>query len=134
MNLPQNKTLLRWILIITAFLVVALILWNTNVFFQQFKQEERIKMEVIAEAIKNMNSPDLDRDITLEGKIIASNTNIPMILTDEDGKIDSWGNLNVERKNSFEGLATDERMYLTRQLEVMKSENQPLYIRDFETK
>ena len=133
MNLPQNKTLLRWILIITAFLVVALILWNTNVFFQQFKQEERIKMEVIAEAIKNMNSPDLDRDITLEGKIIASNTNIPMILTDEDGKIDSWGNLNVERKNSFEDLATDERMYLTRQLAVMKSENQPLYIRDFET-
>ena len=59
MNLPQNKTLLRWILIATAFLVVTLILWNTNVFFQKFKLEERSKMEVLATAYENMNNPDL---------------------------------------------------------------------------
>ena len=86
MNLPQNKTLLRWILIATAFLVVTLILWNTNVFFQKFKLEERSKMEVLATALENMNKADLDVEINLELKIIESNKNIPIIVTNQAGK------------------------------------------------
>tara|TARA_R110002073_G_scaffold40547_5_gene115332 strand:+ start:489237 stop:490418 length:1182 start_codon:yes stop_codon:yes gene_type:complete len=128
MNLPQNKTLLHWTLITTAFLVVALILWNTNVFFQQFKQEERTKMEVLASALENMNKADLDVDISLESKIIESNKNIPMILINRDDKIDSWGNLDFERTADFDDLPTQKRMYLTEQLAKMKSENQPLLV------
>ena len=128
MNLPHNKTLLRWILVIAAFLVVALILWNTNVFFQKFKQEERAKMEVIASALQNMNNPDLDIDITLEGKIIASNKNIPMISTDKDDNIVGWNNLDFEGKGIFDSLPTQDRIYLTKQLNKMKGENEPLLI------
>ena len=130
MNLPQNKTLLRWILVITAFLVVALILWNTNVFFQKFKQEERKKMEVIASALQNMNNPDLNIDITLEGKIIESNKNIPMILTNDEGKIESWNNLDFEGSGPFNDLSTQGRLYLTKQLAIMKSENKPLIVKE----
>lgn len=131
MNLPQNKTLLRWILVIAAFLVVALILWNTNVFFQKFKQEERSKMQVLASALQNMNNPDLDVDITLEGKIIANNKNIPMILTDAKGKIDGWANLDIERGSvDFDDLPTQDRLYLSKQLKVMKGENEPLIVRE----
>ncbi|MDJ0646072.1 MAG: HAMP domain-containing sensor histidine kinase [Flavobacteriaceae bacterium] len=128
MKLPQNKTLLRWILIVAAFLVVALILWNTNIFFQKFKQEERAKMEVIASAIKNMNSPDLNRDITLEGEILAKNTNIPMIVTTEEGKIKLWANLEIERGADYENLPTLERSYLSKQLKIMKSDNEPFQV------
>lgn len=127
MNLPQNKNALRWILIITAFLVVALILWNTNTFFQKFKHEERTKMQVLAIAYQNMSSPDLDVDVGLENKIIENNKNIPMIVTDEKGKIKFWGNLAFERGElSFDNLPTQERMYLTQQLNKMKSDNKPL--------
>lgn len=60
MNFTKNATLLRWILITVSFLIVTIILWNTNKFFQQFKQEERKKMEIIAEAqtssVKELNS------------------------------------------------------------------------------
>ena len=131
MNLPINKNALRWILIIAAFLLVALILWNTNIFFQKFKQEERAKMEVLAIALKNMNNPDLDVEINLELKIIASNKNIPMILTDKDGKIKSWNNLDLETEFGFDELPTNERMYLTKQLDVMKSENEPIFIPEY---
>lgn len=129
MNLPLNKNALRWILIIAAFLLVALILWNTNTFFQKFKQEERSKMEVLAKAYENMNNPDLDVDITLEGNIIDSNKNIPMILTNKDGEIVGWNNLDLETESSFDDLPTKERMFLTNQLAIMKGENEPLLIR-----
>ncbi|WP_456442595.1 sensor histidine kinase [Psychroserpens sp.] len=133
MILPLNKNALRWVVIIAAFLVVALILWNTNIFFQKFKLEERAKMEVLAIAIKNMSSPDLDMDIVLEDKIIQSNKNIPMILTDKDGNIERWGNLKFERIANFDDLATDQRMYLTKQLAIMKSENEPLFISEYDS-
>jgi hypothetical protein len=133
MNLPPNKTLLRWILITAAFLVVALILWNTNIFFQKFKVEQRTKMEVIAAALENMNNPDLDIDISLEEKIIVSNKNIPMILTNKEGEIEGWNNLDFDRTTSFDNLPTEERIYLTKQLAIMKSENKPLVIKQHNT-
>ncbi|MBT8384468.1 MAG: HAMP domain-containing histidine kinase [Bacteroidia bacterium] len=129
MNLPLNKNALRWTLITAAFLLVALILWNTNTFFQKFKKEERHKMEVLAAAYKNFNTPDLDVDISLELKIIESNQNIPMIVTNENGKITRWANLDFDRGSfSFDELPTKERMYLTSQLSKMKSENRPLLV------
>jgi len=129
MILPLNKSALRWIIVIAAFLLVALILWNTNTFFKSFKQEERIKMEVLAEALKNMNSPDLDADINLETKIISSNNNIPMIITLEDGLIKAWFNLDVEEGvHSYNDLSAKDRMYLSTQLAEMKKDNEPLAI------
>lgn len=129
MNLPINKNALRWILVTAAFLLVALILWNTNIFFQKFKQEERLKMEVLAAAYKNVSVPNLDVEIDLELKIIESNKNIPIILTDKDGKIKRWANLAFERGLfTYEELPTKERMYLDRQLKIMISENKPLII------
>jgi len=133
MILPLNKNALRWVVIIAAFLLVALILWNTNIFFQKFKQEERTKMEVLAAAMKNMSSPNLDIDIGLELKIIESNKNIPIILTDLDGNIDRWGNLKFDRIADFDDLTTEQRMYLTKQLAIMKSENEPLFIPEYDT-
>ena len=131
MNLPQNKNLLRWILIVAAFLAVAVILWNTNIFFKKFKQEERMKMEVIATALQNMNNPDLNVDTTLELKIIESNKNIPMILTDVDDNIVNWNNLDVKSQGTYEELPTLERLYLSKQLEAMKGENKPLLIYEY---
>ena len=40
---PKNKTS-NVVLSISAFVIVSLILWNTNSFFKKFKEEERQKM------------------------------------------------------------------------------------------
>ena len=128
MNLPSSKTLIKWSLILASFLIVSSILWNTNQFFKQFKNEERVKMEVLATAYENFNNADLDIDVSLEEKIIQSNRSIPMIITFENGDINRWANLDVENNKKFTALDVEDRLYLSRQLQLMRAENEPLVV------
>ncbi len=125
---PTTKILIKWSLILASFLIVASILWNTNQFFKQFKNEERLKMEVLSVAYENFNNPDLDIDMPLETKIIEANKSIPMIITFENGDIKKWANLNVKNSKKFTSLPVDDRLYLSRQLNTMKEENEPLVV------
>ena len=127
-HLPSSKTLIKWSLILASFLIVSSILWNTNQFFKKFKNEERIKMEVLATAYENFNNADLDIDVSLEEKIIQSNRSIPMIITFENGDINRWANLDVENNKKFTALDVDDRLYLNSQLQIMKEENDPLVV------
>jgi len=127
-NFPTSKILLKWGLILASFFIVALILWNTNQFFKKFKNEERLKMEVLAKAYQNFNNADLDIDISLEEKIIQSNSNIPMIITHENDDVKYWANLGVTNAKKFTALSGDDRVYLSRQLRKMKNDNKPLII------
>lgn len=127
-NFPTSKVFIKWLLIIASFLIVTSILWNTNQFFKKFKNEERLKMEVLGQAYENFNNADLDLDISLENKIIESNKSIPMIITFENGDIKKWANLDVTNSKKFTSLPVDDRLYLNSQLEKMKEENEPLIV------
>ena len=117
----RNTILFKSIAIASSLLIVVLILCNTYIFFQNFKKEERLKMELFAAAVKEFaTNPNLDDNFYIEGKIIESNTNIPTILVDENEKITSWENLDP--------LKTKRPEYLQEQLELMKSENKPIII------
>ena len=59
----------------------------TDDFFEKIKQEERKKVELWAVAYKKLINPEPNEDLTLYLKIIAENTNIPVIVTDKDFKI-----------------------------------------------
>ena len=127
-NFPTSKILVKWALILASFLIVASILWNTNQFFRKFKNEERLKMEVLATAYENFNNNDLDIDVSLEEKIIQSNSSIPMIITHENGDIKLWSNLGVAKTKKFTSLPVEDRLFLSRQLNQMKEENEPLVV------
>jgi hypothetical protein len=127
-NFPTSKTLLKWALILASFLIVSLILWNTNQFFKKFKNEERLKMEVLATAYENFSNNDLDIDVSLEEKIIQSNSSIPMIITHESGNIKLWSNLGIVKTKRFTALPVKNRLYLSGQLKIMKKENKPLIV------
>jgi len=115
------KNIIRWGIIIASLFIVSLILWNTYTFFQQYKDEERIKVEVLASALQRLNQADLDSDMSLEIQIINSNHNIPMIMTNAStGSIESTINLNAEKEKND--------TYILEQLAIMKSQNQPLLI------
>ena len=117
-HLPSSKTLIKWSLILASFLIVSSILWNTNQFFKQFKNEERIKMEVLATAYENFNNADLDIDVSLEEKIIQSNRSIPMIITFENGDINRWANLEVDNSKRFIATQTRTRTGACRERDV----------------
>lgn len=120
MNFLTNTLLFKRIAILVSFAIVSLILWNTYTFFQKFKQEERVKMEVLGIAQKEFAKADLNSNIALADKIITTNTSIPLLLVDAEGAIIS--NQNLDSIKSLDAT------YLNSQLAKMKSENAPIEI------
>ena len=122
MSFFKNTVLTKRIVIFVLFVIVSLILWNTYIFFQKFKQDERAKMEIFATAIKELaTNPDLNANINLETKIFENITNIPLIQVNEDGTIKDWQNLDPSK--------TDNPTYLENQLAKMKKQNAPIEIK-----
>ncbi|MFY9243022.1 MAG: HAMP domain-containing sensor histidine kinase [Polaribacter sp.] len=121
MNFFSNTLLFKRITILVSFVIVSLILWNTYTFFQKFKNEERIKMEILAEAQKEIGTySDLNASVSLPLKVIENNNSIPMILVDEQGLI-----LNTQNLDSIKSL---DSKYLENQLAIMKEQNEPIVI------
>ncbi len=118
MQFSDRRTSTRWLIIITSFVIVSLIMWNTYTFFQIFKNEERVKMELWAKAQKSLNSID-NVDIELPSSIITNNTTIPLILT-ENGKIINHNNLEKDIEN--------DSLKMHAFLKQIKKENAPISI------
>ncbi|NGX82757.1 HAMP domain-containing sensor histidine kinase [Aequorivita sp. KMM 9714] len=78
----QKKTFSRWAFIIASVFIVGLILWNTYIFFNQLKENERAKMEIWAAAYNDfLQNNSLDApvgDVILT--VIQGNVTTPMIL------------------------------------------------------
>ena len=87
MQFSNNKNTTRWVLILSSFLITVLILWNTYTFFQIFKNEERLKIELWAEAQKSINNATSNTDLDLPFQIITNNNTIPIILTNQKDSI-----------------------------------------------
>lgn len=119
MQFSEKRNLTRWIIIISSFLIASLILWNTYIFFQTFKEEERNKMELWATALKNVRNAELDADLELPTFIMENNKNIPLILTDKKGEILSDLNL---------GEITKDRIKVKEFLNTIKNQNKPIKV------
>lgn len=120
MQFSNKKNISRWILIAASFVIISLILWNTYTFFQIFKNEERVKMELWAESLKTINNANLETDdIELPRQIISNNSTIPIILT-ENNVIINHTNIDDKVAKNKEDLAEF--------LEKLKNQNEPIAI------
>lgn len=121
MTFFKNTYWIKRIAIIISLLIVSFILWNTYIFFQKFKQEERGKIQIYATAIKELASnPDLDANTNLINKVYATIEDIPTILVNEDGSIDLSRNLD--------SIKSKKPKYIKQQLNIMKHQNVPVEI------
>ena len=119
---PKNK-ISNIFLLIASFVIVSLILWNTNSFFKKFKEEERYKMEIWATAQSELLQSSEDRDLgNLHVKIFQNNTSTPMILVNKDG--------SVKTNNMSDDLETDS-LQIQEKILIFRSENMPISI-DYE--
>ena len=89
----RNTT--RWFIILVSFLIISLILWNTYTFFQIFKNEERLKMNLWAKVQKTLINADENTDVELPLQIFSTNSSIPIILTENNKIINA---VNVDDK------------------------------------
>jgi len=111
----------RWFLLIFSLGILILILWNTYLLFQTFKHEERVKMEIWAEANQKISDlSDLDGDIELPSNIVIKNTTIPVILITKTDSIRSFSNLPKE--------VAEDTVLIRKMLLDLKKQNAPIEI------
>jgi two-component system, sporulation sensor kinase D len=114
----KNQLKNSWL--IASFLIVFLILWNTNILFNKLSEEERTKMElwVMAqlEYIENQNLSNLTFEV-----LQRSGTN-PMIQVNENNKIIEFRNIKWDNEIS-------DSLFLFKKLEQIKNENNPILIK-----
>ena len=85
--MTKNIKLTNWFIIIFSSIVISAILWNTYIFVQNFKNEERNKMELWSLATLELVSAEGEiSNLTLE--VLKKNTTTPMIKIDSDGSIE----------------------------------------------
>ena len=122
MAFSKHRNLIRWIIVVASFIIISLILWNTYVFFQKFKAEERSKMQNWSFAQTDLLKTDnLEGDIgELPLQIIKSNTTTPMIKVDQNG--------NIEFNNIDEKKVKDS-VYIQNLILKFSKENRPIEIR-----
>jgi len=121
MLFSEKRNLTRWIIIMTSFVIVIMILWNTYTFFQIFKNEERVKMEVWAESLKTLlNADPLQDDVELPRQVISNNKTIPVILTENNSIINTT--------NIDENIVKDKTK-LADFLDKLKKQNDPIIIK-----
>lgn len=107
MRLNPPKKFSNAFLLLTSFVIVSLILWNTNSFFRKFKEEERNKMEIWATAQSELLRTSEDQDLgNLTLLVLQTNSSTPMILVNADGsfKINNLPEIDPADKAKVEAL------------------------------
>jgi two-component system, sporulation sensor kinase D len=119
MQFSEKRNFTRWTIIMASFVIVSLILWNTYTFFQIFKNEERVKMELWATAQKTLINANETTDVDLPLQIFNNNTTIPAILVEK--------NTIISQTNIDEAIIKDKTK-LNACLESLKKQNNPIII------
>ncbi|QZK91442.1 HAMP domain-containing histidine kinase [Flavobacterium sp. CHNK8] len=119
MQFSERRINTRWVIIFASFFIISLILWNTYTFFQIFKNEERLKMNLWAQAQKTLINADENTEVELPLQIFSNNTSIPIMLTENDSIINT---VNIDEENL---LKSKKAITI---LNTLKSENDPIVI------
>jgi len=80
--MTRNRKISQWAFSLASLFIISLILWNTYSFFNQLKENERVKMEIWAKAYEELLQNDnLNYEVNeMVLSVIQSNTTTPMIL------------------------------------------------------
>lgn len=121
MNIYSRKQTWKFVLLAVALVIGLLSLWYTNNLVKQLNAEERKKVELWAEGMKQMARTDLpDQDISFVFQVVKNNETVPVIVTDDKDNIIFVRNLDSLRQN--------EEAYLKSELADMKKHNEPIEI------
>jgi len=116
----NNINIIRWSIILGSFLIILSILWNTYLFFQYFKNEERIKMELWSKAQIELINTDQENISSLTLEILRNNTSTPMIKVNNDGSIEH---------NNIENLNLTDTIAISKLIKRFSKENKPIEIK-----
>lgn len=111
-------------LIVAALVVVSVILYKFNQMANEMAEVEKSKVQTLITGFKSImltNPAASNTDVTFASKVVTDNKSIPLILTDESGKILDYANLDSNKVN-------DDPNYLKKKLAEFKELHAPLLI------
>lgn len=117
----QIKRYVKILLLLNALLIGLTTLWYTNKLVEKLAEEERKKVEVWANATKQILfgiNDDLNSDFTLPLSIIQSNNTIPVIILNQNQTVSAFRNIDSS-------IIKDSAL-LSHEIREMKSKNEPI--------
>lgn len=120
MDFYGKKNLWKLILFFLAVLIGAATLLYTETFLAELRAEEYKKVERFGEAIKSIYNSDENDNLVLEGDIIASNNQIPIIIKDQDG--------NISKYNNVDEVKIKDSVWVEKRINQMAAQNEPIFI------
>ena len=104
-NFYQHSERGKYLFFAVSIFLVGIFLYISNELVKNLAQEERNKMEIWADATRELATETSDANIDLILKIIQSNTTIPVIITDENGMIAQYLNIDINTSDTTRLLA-----------------------------
>lgn len=125
LNSFQIRSWIRVILLIIATAIVAISLWYTDNLVERLKVEERVKVQLWAEATRIITTSSLEDnvDITYPLSIVSANNTIPVIAVLSSGTIIAHRNLD--------SILSEDNDFLLATIEEMERQNEPI-VTEFE--
>lgn len=121
MNIYTRKQRWKLTLLIAALLIGIGSLLYTNQLVRKLSDEERKKVELWAEATRQISDINAaPGDISFALSVLTNNTTVPVILTDQAFNIISTRNLDSTR--------AEDQIFLKQQLSMMKEQHAPIEI------
>lgn len=108
----------KFSLIAVAVAIIVTTIWFVNNLSEKIQQEETKKVATWVEANRELLQASPDANLNLAVEIVTTNTTIPLILTNEQGKIIDHRNLDSQQVAGDPG-------YLERQLENFRRQHPP---------
>lgn len=114
----QTNQLLKFIFIATAVIIVVVSTIFTNRLAEKLSVEETKKVEIWAEATRQLLLADENTDVNFLLQIIEGNTTIPVIMTDEHDNMLSHRNISTPKNK--------EEEFLISKISKLKNDRQPI--------
>lgn len=120
LNNYEIKGVIKVVLLVFAFLIGFFSLWYTNTLVNKLESQEREKIATWANATQLITSPEADGNLNFLYEIIQANTTIPVILTDSNGVVNQFRNI--------EALKMGNEAWVADKIAEMKKQNEPFEI------
>ena len=92
------------LLVVSAIVIAVASLVVSHYLVKDLAMEERAKMGVWAEAMRSLNLADENTDLNLVLKVIDENHTIPVVVTDNQGNVQTFRNIKLEGKTYEDSL------------------------------
>jgi signal transduction histidine kinase len=120
LNNYEIKGVIKIVLLVFAFLIGFFSLWYTNTLVNKLESQEREKIATWANATQLITSPEAEGNLNFLYEIIQANTTIPVILTDSNGVVNQFRNI--------EAFKMENEAWVADKIAEMKKQNEPFEI------